>query len=164
MATIEQLRSYKPDNLFIEGMPATNGSRRPIIDVGEYLPALDDNVLEFARIHLSSVMGDVFSCRIQYDNDRYHITIVDEYSTEFYLDQDEFDAIPTQGEVIDAITSMDNLLEGQPYILAIIENNTFTCIEEIVDFIRFDSNLYPNLNELIFVFISKKLLMLLSIS
>lgn len=148
MDRIETLRNFVPDKLpFGEGT-GTSGIRRPHFDVGEYLPVSKKRETEFARISLASTTGDVFSLRIKKEKKSFMVTIVDEYNTNFIEYESEYDQIPTQGEVFDIITDMNNEPESQPYWLAIIEENGFETIEQITDFIQLDSNIYPNLNEL----------------
>jgi hypothetical protein len=148
MDRIETLRSYRPDQLpFAEGTGISR-IRNPHFDVGEFLPTPKKGETEFARISLASSTGDVFSLRIKKEKKSYVVTIVDEYNTEFIDYENKYDQIPTQGEVFDIITDMNNEPDSQPYWLAIIEQNGLDSIEQITDFIQIDSNIYPDLNEL----------------
>ena len=148
MDRIETLRNYRPDKLPFSEDSGTSGIRRPHFDVGEYLPASKKGEIEFVRISLASTTGDVFSLRIKKEKKSFVVTIVDEYETKFTDYENEYDNIPTQGEVFDIITDMNNESDSQPYWLAIIEQNGFDSIEEITDFMQIDSNIYPDLNEL----------------
>jgi hypothetical protein len=148
MENIQSIKDFRPElnDLLIPN--ATKGTRRPYFDVGEYLPPLEDGQIEFARINLASTTGDVMGLRIKKVKKKFIINIVDEYETEFVDYKSVYDSIPTQGEVMDIITTMNNDFDSQPYWLAIIEQNEYDSIVHITDFIRFDSNIYPNLNEL----------------
>jgi hypothetical protein len=148
MENFENLRNFKPELKDFNIPDATKGTRRPYFDVGEYLPKLQDGEIEIARINLASSTGDVFSFRIKKERDNYFVSIADEYETEFFDYKNVYDSIPSQGEILDIITEMNNEKDSQPYWLAIIEQNGFESVEEITDFMQFDSNVYPNLNEL----------------
>ena len=146
MNNIEQMRMYRPERLPFGDDSGTDGLRRPYIDVGEFLPDSEQDEIEFARISLASSTGDVDSLRIKREDDLYIVTIIDEYGTVFKEYQDEYLHIPSQGEVFDIISEM--CCDFQPYCLDIIERNELRTIEQIIDFIQIDSNIYPNLNEL----------------
>jgi hypothetical protein len=150
-----ELRNYRPDNLQTHQCQ-TSGKRRPYIDIGEYLPSFDNDEIEFARINLASTTGDVISLRIRQKKKNYYINIVDEYEARYIRYKRKYDAIPTQGEIIDIITRMIISGERQPYMLAIIEYNEFKTVEEINDFVDFDSSIYPNLSELYIEYLIQK--------
>ena len=146
MDTIKELRNYIPRNLFSE--EGTNQIRRPHFDVGEFLPGMEESQREIVRMSLASTTGDVISIRASKEGYVFRIFIVDEYQTEFIEFKDEFDKTPTQGEIFDVIVNMNTEADSQPYWLAVIESNGFENISDIQDFIQFDSNIYPDLNEL----------------
>jgi hypothetical protein len=147
MDRIENLRNYRPENLPF-GEDGTSGTRRPHFDIGEYLPLPKKGEIEFVRINLASTTGDVYSLRIKKEKTSYVITIVDEYQTVFTDYENEYDQIPTQGEIFDVIIKMNNGFDVESYWLPIIELNELDSIEQITDFIQFDSNMYPYLNDL----------------
>lgn len=155
MNNIEQMRMYRPERLPFGDDSGTDGLRRPYIDVGEFLPASEQDEIEFARISLASSTGDVISLRISKEDESFVVNIEDEYNTNFIDFQVSYDQIPTQGEVFDIILNMNDNYNIQPYILAIIEGNGYETIKEITNFIQIDSNIYPNLNELFVEYLSK---------
>jgi hypothetical protein len=145
---IQALRDFRPEFLKLSIPKATKSIRRPYVDVGEYLPPLEDGQIEFARINLASTTGDVMSLRIKKVKKKFIVNIVDEYETDYVDYKTVYDSIPTQGEVMDIITSMNNDYDSQPYWLAIFEEHEYDSIVQITHFIQFDSNIYLNLNEL----------------
>lgn len=155
MKRIEQLRMYRPERLPFGDDSGTFGLRRPYIDVGEFLPVSENGELEFVRISLASTTGDVYSLRIREEDGAFQVNILDEYETKFVDFQDEFDQIPTQGEVFDIIVYMNDNFNAQPHLLAIIEDNDFKKIDEITNFIQIDSTIYPDLNELFVHFLTE---------
>jgi hypothetical protein len=149
MDRIESWRSYRPEMLPEGEHSGTSGIRRPNFDVGEALPALKKGELEIVRISLASVTGDVISVRIKKSKHKFAITIVDEYETYFFDFIREHDQLPTQGEIFELIATMRHDGGDEPYLISLIKGSSdMDTVEAIMDFIRFDSLIYPNLNEL----------------
>lgn len=146
MENINTLKSFKPDFNDFKNKPTTNGTRRPYVDVGEYLPTLEKGEIEFARMTLASTTGDVISLRIKKSRGKFHINIFDEYDTQFSNFQSVFDAVPTQGEIFSIITTMRNDPDAGPYLKTIIQEHAFEYINDITRFIQFDSFIYTHLN------------------
>jgi hypothetical protein len=67
---------------------------------GEYLPDLDGREVEIARVVLASVLMDVFSVRARLVDGAYHYSMVDEYSTEFFLTQGASEQPLTLAELV----------------------------------------------------------------
>ena len=67
----------------------TQGRIHPALMGGEYLPDLESQEIEIARIHLNSTTGDVADLRARRDGDRIQYRVVDEYDgetlSEFFL-------------------------------------------------------------------------------
>jgi hypothetical protein len=127
--------SYKP------------GIRRPYIDVGEHLPATSNGYFEIARILLSSTTGDVISILSKPIKKGYKIKVEDEYETIFGGYKKTYKLIPTQGEIFEVIKDLqDNELN---YLEQLMEYNDFESDDDIINFISIDSDLYPNLNDLL---------------
>lgn len=148
MENSEQFKKFRPQLEDFRIPDTTSGTRRPYFDVGEYLPKLQEGEIEFVRINLASTTGDVFSIRIRQERNKFIINVVDEYETDFIEYESEYNQIPSQEDLLDIITSMNNEEDSQPYWLAIFEQNGFSSIEQIMDFFQIDSKIYPNLNEL----------------
>ena len=148
----QNLKLFRPQELF--GARNTQKMRTPYFDVGEFLPITDHNQLEIARICLASSTGDVISIRAQKTEAGYQIKVVDEYEAEFIDYQEMYTTIPTQGEIFNIIRDMNTESDSQYYWIQIVEMNELKTLNEITDFIYIDSNLYPNLNDLLIEFFS----------
>ncbi len=146
----KDIRLFRPKDLF--GNMNTEKIRKPFYDVGEFLPSLSKGYQEIARICLSSSTGDVLSIRAKKNKNYYFIKVEDEYETEFIEYKRKYELIPTQGEIFDVIRDMNTESHSQYYWIQIVEMNEFRTIDEITDFIYIDSNIYPNLNELLIDF------------
>ena len=148
----QNLKLFRPQELF--GARNTQKMRTPYFDVGEFLPITDHNQLEIARICLASSTGDVISIRAKKTEVGYQIKVIDEYETEFIDYQEIYTTIPTQGEIFNIIRDMNTESDSQYYWIQIVEMNELKTLNEITDFIYIDSNLYPNLNDLLIEFFS----------
>ncbi len=141
-----EMRNYRPANLFIEN--TTEEIRRPTLDIGEFLPILTNGVVEVARISLASVTGDVISIRLRKTPRKFAVDIVDEYGSVFVGFKRFYYEIPTQGELLNSIIDLYYESDGESIIWGNINVNELTTIANIKQFFNFDSNIYPNLNEL----------------
>ncbi len=141
-----EMRNYRPANLFIEN--TTEEIRRPTLDIGEFLPILTNGVVEVARISLASVTGDVISIRLRKTPRKFAVDIVDEYGSVFVGFKRFYYEIPTQGELLNSIIDLYYESDGESIIWGNINVNELTTIADIKQFFYFDSNIYPNLNEL----------------
>jgi hypothetical protein len=141
---------FRPKDLF--GNMNTKKIRKPFYDVGEFLPSFNKGSQEIARICLSSSTGDVISIRAKKNKNGYQIEVVDEYETEFIEYKKMYELIPTQGDIFDVIRDMNTESDSQYYWIQIVEMNGLKTIDEITNFIHIDSNIYPDLNELLIDF------------
>ncbi len=157
MSTIQYFRNFQPNRLQLSNN--TDKIRRPYIDVGDFLPQEDKFEIEIVRINLSSTTGDVYSIRLYYNEENnFEIKIQDEYETKFSEYKSEYTNIPTQGELFDLLISMYGEDDPIPHILNLIEFHELKSVADITQFIQFDSNLYPNLDEIFIDFLIKKVL------
>jgi hypothetical protein len=156
MKNIEKLKQLKPEMDTLFGSKTTNNTRRPYFDIGEFLPALLDDEIEFARINLKSSTGDVISLRLNIQNNEYTVNVVDEYQTAYVDFIDTYSDIPTQGEVLNIITSISNEDDNEPLLIGMIHEHGYESIQDITDFIHIDSNVYPYLNELLIHYLIEK--------
>ncbi|MDA9983098.1 hypothetical protein N9H39_10315 [Gammaproteobacteria bacterium] len=76
------------------------GSFHPMLIDGEYLPDVDDDEVEIARISLMSTTGDQISVRACRNGEKFRFKVVDEYDSEFHLAFDESERPLTLGEII----------------------------------------------------------------
>ena len=136
---------YRPEVLFNE--PNKNRTRRPYIDVGEFLPPQAKGFMEIARISLASTTGDVISIRAKKTKKGYEIKVEDEYESNYDFYQKLFKLIPTQGEVFKIITSLNE--DSVDMIMNLIEYGDYKSIEEFTSFIHIKSSFYPDLNEML---------------
>lgn len=136
---IERLRAYRP-------------SPREIDSAAD--PA--DGTVVIAMVDVMSMTGDSVAVSVRREGDGYELSVSDEH-TDDYPDGGSFEgyvrryeAVPTQGEVLDAITTMKSkewyMWEGQPYVAAILCQ--FEDLAAAGDFLRVSSDWYPNLSEL----------------
>ncbi len=144
------IKLFRPKTLL--GNTNTEKIRKPFIDVGEFLPSLKNGYQEIARICLSSSTGDVFSIRAIKNKNGYEIEVVDEYETEFMGYKRKYKEIPTQGDIINVILDLNSERDSNYYWIEIVEINQLKTIDEITNFIYIDSNIYPDLNELLIEF------------
>jgi len=147
---IKDIKLFRPKELF--GRKNTEKIRKPIYDVGEFLPPLNKGYQEIARICLSSSTGDVISIRLKKNKNGYEIEVVDEYESEFIEYERRFEEIPTQGDIFNVIRDLNTESDSNYYLLEIVEINELKTIDEITNFIYVDSNIYPDLNELLIDF------------
>ena len=146
----KDIRLFRPIELF--GSKNTEEIRKPYFDVGEFLPSADEGYQEIARICLASTTGDVVSIRAKKTKNSHDIEVVDEYQTEIIGYEKKYDLIPTQGEIFNVIHDINFEGNAQNYWIQIVEMNELKTIDEIIDFISIDSNIYPDLNELLIDF------------
>jgi hypothetical protein len=138
------MSTFRPNELFLKS--DKEKSRRPHIDVGEFLSPELNGYNEIARMSLSSTTGDVIVIRAKKTKNGFKIRVEDEYDTEYSGYKTIYKLIPTQGEVFDVIKNLSE--DDLNCLMQYIEYNDFKTIEEITDFIYIDSKIYPNLNEL----------------
>lgn len=79
------------------------GRLHPMLMGGEYLPDLEPNEIEIARVALRSVTGDVLSVRARFEGGRIRYQINDEYETEFHSEPEVSDKPLTLGQLINLI-------------------------------------------------------------
>ena len=144
------IKLFRPKELF--GNMNTEKIRKPFIDVGEFLPPSNKGYQEIARISLSSSTGDVISIRAKKTKNDYKIEVVDEYETEFIGYKRKYKEIPTQGEMFNVFRDLNTESDSNYYWIEIVEMNELKTIDEITNFIYIDSNIYPDLNELLIEF------------
>lgn len=142
---INSMRSFRPEKLFLKSDKVK--SRRPYIDIGEFLPPESNDYNEIARISLSSTTGDVISIQAKKTKNGFKIKVEDEYEAKYTGYKTIYKLIPTQGEIFDVIK---NLEENElNCLMQYIEYNDLKTIDEITNFIYIDSQIYPKLNELL---------------
>ena len=146
----KDIKSFRPNHLF--GNKNTEKIRNPFFDVGEFLPSVDSGYQEIARICLSSTTGDVISIRAKKTKNGYRVEVLDEYETEFIEYEKKYELIPTQGEIFNVIRDMNTESRAQYYWIQIVEMNELKTLDAIADFICIDSNIYPDLNNLLIGF------------
>lgn len=145
-SSLDELMDFRPSDILIEN--ATTKIRRPIIDVGEFLPVLDQQSIEIARISLASTTGDVISFRLRRTPKKYALNIFDEYGSVFKGFKKFFNEIPTQGELFMAAMAFCYESDGLGFILSTIDMNELTSADDVTRFFYFDSRLYLHLNEI----------------
>jgi len=112
------------------------------------LPELSENEIDAVLIFLNTFMeSQVISFRIRKQNNEYHFSVVDEFSSSYFLNSDYRAEMPTQLEMLNLILSTKEGEDSGYFLLeTIIQMNEFATIDEVIDFMEFDSYLYPDLN------------------
>ena len=112
------------------------------------LPELSENEIDAVLIFLNTFMeSQVISFRIRKENNEYHFSVVDEFSSSYFLSCDHGTEMPTQLEVFELLITMKEDDETESSVIEdIIQMNEFATIDEVIDFMEFDSYLYPDLN------------------
>ena len=124
------------------------------VDMGSWLPSVEDNECEIVRINLASTTSDKISIRAKVlDLAKIEISILDEYMSD-YNESDiinfctVFDNIPTQGELFNFLVSIKfgetNEQFFPPPIVNVLD------LTESQAFFQFESSLYPDLDQLLF--------------
>jgi hypothetical protein len=138
---------FIPESLFVQ--ESTNGLRRPYYDVGEHLPIKNSFEIDIARISLASSTGDVIVIRAVKSDNLYSLKVLDEYEGIFIDFTEEYNHIPTQGEIIDLISEFnDQNSTNTGYLFEVLEENSMTTKEQVEHYVIIDSNIYPDLNSL----------------
>ena len=123
------------------------GAIHPMLMGGEYLPPMQNNEVEIARISLASVTGDQISVRARRTKKGNAYSIVDEYETE-----DEYELDPKTSRSPLSLRQLVDMLDGachhggavmSPVIANIVEYGASA--EEYRNFVRVESDFYPDL-------------------
>ena len=131
------------------------GAAGPWCMGGEYLPELDDDEVEIARISLASTTSDQISVRARQSNGAIHYRIVGEYEEEesmrYGLSFDESDQPLTLTELVGLI---DGACQPEPYCPGGILTTNWTAMNdmgyeawETIDFLSLSSPFYPQLDD-----------------
>ena len=110
---------------------------------GEYLPDIDDQEVEIARITLASTTSDVTSVYARRDKRRIHYRVVDEY------DGDTLTG-PTTRTSIKPLTLKElfKFFNAAWPLIDVIRGNEFASVEEALDFFTAQSQFYPQIDQL----------------
>jgi len=120
------------------------GAIHPALMGGEYLPSLEKEEVEIARITLASVLGDTISVRARREGLDIRFSIADEYGTE-YIVQPESGRKPLElRQLIAMLDGADRDL-GAVLTPAASQLECGTSIEEARHFVRVESDFYPQL-------------------
>lgn len=125
------------------------GRIHPALMGGEYLPELDDNEIEIARISLASTTADQISVRATRRKDAIGYRIVDEYPEDGprYLCHYDRSQLPlTFGELVSMI---DSAIEGggaaMSHLIWNMGNGGYP--DELRNFVQVSSEFYPQLGD-----------------
>lgn len=125
------------------------GSTHPAFMGGEYLPSLDGEEIEIARVVLASVMQDVISVRAFRRGERIHYRVVDEYEAKYTLTKDWSLKPLTFAELIHLIDGAQH--EGDEYSGGLVFATLDFHCDEVGNFdtmryfFRVTSSFYPEL-------------------
>jgi hypothetical protein len=139
------------------------GGIHPMMMGGEYLPELDEQEVEIARVSLASTTSDVISIRARREDDQYFYSIVDEYPEDWRheLKLEHSDRPLTFGELVQLIdTSRRVSSEGGVEEDYGHSSGAFGLVmpfyygqwdagndpEEMLSFVRMSSEFYPEIH------------------
>ena len=116
---------------------------------GEYLPQLDVEDVEIARISLASTTSDQISIRASYVGKKIRYDVCDEYDTEFNLALSSSEQPLSLGELIQLIDGSGHPEEQEPGGLLVCHWENMIewdySPDEAVDFASIESAWYPQL-------------------
>ena len=120
------------------------GRIHPAFMGGEYLPDLEENEVEIARISLRSVTGDVNSVYARRGEGRIHFRVVDEYEGETLtgLTERSSEKPLTLDELYEFIVRACTFMEG-------LQINYEDDLEGMLGFFSGDSAFYPKFDDLL---------------
>ena len=125
------------------------GLIHPDLMGGEYLPDLDAEDVEIARISLRSTLSDQISIRAARAGDKIRYSVCDEYETEYRLAVTESELPLTLGELIALIDGSGHPEEEKPGGLLVCHWENMLewsyPLDECIDFASIDSAWYPEL-------------------
>ena len=121
----------------------TQGRIHPALMGGEYLPDLESQEIEIARIHLNSTTGDVADLRARRDGDRIQYRVVDEYDGETLSEPSERSSTQplTLGELSEFFLAAWGLRE-------VLEMNELS-LRGALEFVNPSSEFYPQFASLV---------------
>ncbi len=156
----EELERIGDDDLYREAMefvleeelpePDREGWGRvhPQLMGGEYLPKMEGDEVEIARIDLESVTADAIDVRARREDGPIHYRIVDEYETVFEISPTVSAEPLTLGELIELIdTAADSGGESRGLTDFYLDLNLdgVDAPEELLGFVTVSSAFYPQL-------------------
>jgi hypothetical protein len=125
------------------------GRQHPCFMGGEYLPALEQDEIEIARVVYASATQDVTSIRARRRNGRILYRVVDEYDSSFELARKSSSKPLTFGELINFInqTAQDEYESGNGIVFSVIDSNLEYGGEPqtLRGFVTVASSFYPEL-------------------
>lgn len=129
--------------------PLLGGSPASLF-AGEYLPDLEPEEVEIARVELDSTLGDVYSVRARrHVAGLLHYRVVSEYDEEFEVDPPTSESPISMGQLVGLIASVerDDDMYGSGLTNAFRNMNLETDpdAERLLDFVRVTSSFYPEL-------------------
>ena len=133
------------------------GAIHPLLMGGEYLPGLDENQVEIARISLASTTGDQISVRAERRERAIHYLVVDEYETEYVvLPTSQGEEPLTLGELVALLDGTEHPDEEREHFGGLVKSHwEFAAsnggipdgLLEAISFVRVESGFYPGLAE-----------------
>jgi hypothetical protein len=143
---LNEIRLYRPVELIErlsshvnEHLDSNDGEDDPL----ELLPG----EIIIANIIFNSHSGDFHFVTACMKNDRICIDVRDEYDQVFFDFNNVFSKIPTQQDVFEILVEMKvgGSDDGRTYLEDVIFYNEFEQLEDILNFIIFSSDYYPDL-------------------
>ena len=100
-------------------------------------------------ILLESTLSDIIWVRAKKKDDEITISISDEYQNRFSGFKRSFDHIPNQGEVFQILLDMRMKGEDLNFVDFILDRRAGESVEQIMSFLKYESDFYPDLNQLL---------------
>jgi hypothetical protein len=121
------------------------GAIHPSLMGGEYLPSLQSDEVEIARITLASVLRDTISVRARREGRDIHFSIEDEYGSE-YIVRPKSDWKPLRMRQLIAMLDGADRDFGAVLTPAVSQLECGTSIAEARHFVHVESDFYPQLS------------------
>ena len=116
---------------------------------GEYLPAINENEIEVARIELESTTADVISVRARWENGVYRYSVVDEYEEVYEVPVEQTSQPMSFKELIQFLNGVkradENPCMGIVTLYAEFNMSCGSSYDNMVNFQRAYSDVYPEM-------------------
>ena len=141
---LDEIPDFLSQSALSDGERRAIGRIHPMFMGGEYLPDLEENEVEIARISLRSVTGDVNSVYARRGEGLIHFRVVDEYEGETLTGLTELSSEKplTLGELYEFIVNACTFMEG-------LQINYEDDLEGMLGFFNGDSAFYPQFDDLL---------------
>jgi hypothetical protein len=130
-----------------EGDRESWGRIHPAMMGGEYLPKIERDEVEIARVDLESVTADALEVRARRESDKIHYRVVDEYETAYEIEPNSSKEPLSLGDLIELIdTASDGENVGLTDFFRDLNLDGVDDPKELLTFVTVTSAFYPQLD------------------